>query len=223
MGECFLYYIFDQQNLSLNMTIVKKNIVRVVKDIALSNTLFVALCGGFIACSSNNNADGSYDTEEAEVYTKGIKTYINEVSKGEFKIIDEREVPIDSSIAIVTYLNGKKDTLNPALAKKLIDNDLNNGHYNRHHSSLSNVLLHGGMGYMFARMMGNNNNQYHNYRSQEEKENKNGNAGFYVSPKVYENARNIHENVSHSKVTITRPSGSRSGFFRGSVHSSHIG
>ncbi len=205
------------------MTVVKTNIIRTVKDIALGSALLLTLAGGITACGNSGGAEGSYDTEEAEVYTKGVKSYIKEVSKDEFKIIDEKEVPIDSAAAIVTYLNGKQDTLNPALAKKLIDNDLNNGHYNHHRSGLSSVLLHGGMGYMFARMMGNNNNQYYTTRRQYEEQNKSGSAGFYASPKAYESSRAVQENVSHSRTMVTRPAGSRSGFFRGSVHASHIG
>ena len=202
------------------MTVIKNGFIRKVKDITVGSTLILALAGGITACSSEEEAD----YEEAEVYTKGVKTYIKEVSKDEFKIIDEREVAIDSSTAIVTYLNGKQDTLNPTLAKKLIDNDLQNQNNVHHRSPLSSVLLHGGMGYMFARMMGgNNNNQYYNARRQYEDQNKSGSSGFYATPKAYESSKSVQENIGRSRTVVSRPAGSRSGFFRGSVRASHSG
>ena len=201
------------------MTVIKNGFIRKVKDITVGSTLILALAGGITACSSEEEAD----YEEAEVYTKGVKTYIREVSKDEFKIIDEREVAIDSSAAIVTYLNGKQDTLNPTLAKKLIDNDLQNQSSVRHHNPLSSVLLYGGMGYMFARMMGNNNNQYYNARRQYEGQNKSGSSGFYATPKAYESSKSVQENIGRSRTVVSRPAGSRSGFFRGSVRASHSG
>jgi hypothetical protein len=209
------------------MTVVRKNMIRKVKDITIGSTLFFALAGGITACSSSDDGDADY--EVAEVYTKGVKSYIKEVSKDEFKIVEEREVAIDSAGAIVTYLNGKQDTLNPETAKRLVDNDIQNQqqHHYHHRSPLSTVLLHGGMGYMFARMMNNNNNnnnnQYYTARQQYEQQNKSGGSGVYASPAAYQSANTVQANVVRSKTTVSRPMGSRSGFFRGSVRSSHIG
>jgi hypothetical protein len=202
--------------------------IRTIKDITISSTLVLALMGGIQSCSSDNGgAEGSYDTEEAEVYTKGVKTYIKEVSKGEFKIIDEQKVPIDSALAIVMYIDGKQDTLKPELAKALIDKDMSQNyresHYYGHHNSLSNVLLYGGMGYMLSRMMGGGNNQYYNYRQNFDRQNNGSGSAFYASPKVYESSKAVHESVGSSKVTVSRPVGSKSGFFHGSSHVSHVG
>lgn len=202
------------------MTIVKKNIIRKVKDIAVSSSFIVVLAGGIVACNSNEGAEGSYDTEE--VFTQGVKTYIKEVSKGEFKIIEEKQVPIDSSAAYVTYLDGKTEVINPKLAKELIDKNMTNNQNYGHSSGLSNVLLYGGMGYMFARM-GGNNNAYSGYRQDYNRSNSGGAAGFYSSPKAYEQSQAVHRNVGSSRVSGTRPSGSRSGFFGGSSRSASRG
>jgi hypothetical protein len=206
------------------MTVVKKTIIRTTKDITIGSTLFLALAGGITSCRSSNDNEADY--EVAEVYTKGVKSYIKEVSKDEFKIIDEREVAIDSAGAIVTYLNGKQDTLSAETAKRLVDNDIKNqqSHYHHHRSPLSSVLLHGGMGYMFARMMSNNNNnQYYTARQQYSDQNKSGGSSFYSSAKVFESSRSVQDNVSRSKTTVSRPIGSKSGFFRSSVRASHVG
>ena len=206
-----------QVNLNLKlkkMTVVKKNILRKVKDIAVGSSLCMILASGLVACGSNDGStEGSYDTEE--VYTQGVKTYIKEVSKGEFKITEEKQVPIDSAAAYVTYLDGKTEIINPKLAKELIDENMNNTQNYGHRSGLSNVLLYGGMGYMFARMSGNNN-AYAGYRQNYDRNNSGGTSVFYSSPKVYEQSQAVHRNVGSSRVSSSRPSGSRSGFFGGS-------
>lgn len=203
------------------MTIVKNSLIRKVKDISIGGALFVALLGGMSSCGSESGAEGSYDTEES--YSKGVKTYIKEVSKGEFKITDEKEVPVDSSAAIVTYLDGKTETINPKLAKELIDKDYHDNQYYGHHSSgLSSVLLYGGMGYMFGRM-GGGNNSYNSYREQYQRSNPSGGAGVYANPQTYQKSQSVQRNVASSRVTTTRPSRSKSGFFGRSSRSGGFG
>src|SRR6218665_3119090 len=146
------------------MTPVSTNtFIRKVKDITISSTLALAILGSsFTLQSCNNDSDSDYEYEEVDVYTKGVKTYISETSKGIFKITDEVEVPADSSIAIVTYLDGKKDTLSPKAVKALIDDEVRTNPNNIGRSdNLSNALLYGGMGYLLAKTLSPN---YANYR-----------------------------------------------------------
>ena len=111
------------------MTIIRNNsFIRKVKDISISGSLALAILGNSVmlqSCGNSNSSDDEdTDYEEVEAYTKGVKTYISETKKGEFKITDEVEVPVDSSVAIVTYLDGKKETLSSNAVKALIDNDI---------------------------------------------------------------------------------------------------
>jgi hypothetical protein len=67
----------------------------------------------------------------------------------------------DSSVAYVTYLDGKQDTLSPRAVKALIDQDVaKHPQHIGQSSSLSNALLYGGMGY-FCRTL---SPSYSNYR-----------------------------------------------------------
>jgi hypothetical protein len=129
--------------------------IKKVKDITIGSTIALSLFGPAVllqSCSSNQNDDGDY--EEVEVYKKGVKTYISETSKGVFKITKEIETDADSSVAYVTYLDGKQDTLSPRAVKALIDQDV--ARHPQHigqSSSLSNALLYGGMGYFLGKTL----------------------------------------------------------------------
>jgi hypothetical protein len=203
------------------MTIVKKHIIRKVKDIALGSTLVLALAGGLGSCGNQTGAEGSYDTEE--VLTQGVKTYIKEIRKGEFKITDEKQVPVDSSAAIVTYLDGTQETISPKAAQAMIDRDMNNNnYYSHHHSGLSSMLLYGGMGYMFGRSNGGNN-RYESQRQAYYQGNPSAASNVYTSPKTYQSAQAVHTNIGSSATRVSRPSGSRSGFFGSSSRTSGIG
>lgn len=196
--------------------------IRRAKDITISSTLALAiLASGVIlpACSSSEEDEGAYTYEETTL-SKGIRSYIKEVKPGEFKITDEESVEMDKSAAIVTYLDGRTETLTPEAAKKLIDEEIkvaadstrtNNSRENGYHhrSGLSSMLLYGGMGYMLGRM--GNNGYINNYRN-----GTSGGSGVYSNPGVYQKAQTAHSDVQASRSTRTvtsRPSGGRSGFF----------
>lgn len=228
------------------MTPVSTNtFIRKVKDITISSTLALAILGSsFTMESCNNNSEGDYEYEEVEVYTKGVKTYISETSKGVFKITDEVEVPADSSIAIVTYLDGKKDTLSPKAVKALIDDEVRTNPTTIGKSdNLSNALLFGGMGYLLAKTVSPNYAQYrpdvtpgsgvaqnntskndttyrrrHGYHG--------GGMGmgmlyYYATAAAFQKSTGIHQNISQSRTTMSRPVGGKTGFFHRSSHSSH--
>ncbi len=217
------------------MTIIrKKSFIRKVKDISISGSLALAILGNSVllqSCgSSNSSNEEDSDYEEVEAYTKGVKTYISETKKGEFKITDEVEVPADSSVAIVTYLDGKKETLSSQAVKALIDNDIKTNSASIGQSNnLSNALLFGGMGYLLAKTISPN---YTNYRPDLNPNTRNSRdttyrrrhhsgffffpmmSRFYSSQNAFQKSSGIHESIGNSRTLTYRPAGGRSGFFR---------
>ena len=217
------------------MTIIRKNsFIRKVKDISIGGSLALAILGNSVmlqSCGSSNSSDNEdTDYEEVEAYTKGVKTYISETKKGEFKITDEVEVPADSSVAIVTYLDGKQETMSSQAVKALIDKDIKvNSASVGQSNTLSNALLFGGMGYLLAKTISPN---YSNYRPDLNAKTRNSTdttrrrrhssgffffpmmSRFYSSQNAFQKSSGIHENIGNSRTLTTRPVGGRSGFFR---------
>lgn len=222
--------------------ISKKTFIKKVKDITIGGTIALSILGGSIAlqsCGSDSSNDDEYSYDE--VYTKGVKTYISETSKGVFKITNEKEVPIDSSVAIVSYLDGKKDSLSPKVVQGLIDSEVKSNPTTIGESSnLSNALLFGGMGYLLAKTV---SPSYTNYRpdvngvsqqpntsskadtSRHRRRNHFGGGmgmmAYYATAGAFSRSSQIHQNIGNSRTTIARPAGGRSGFFHSSSHSSH--
>ncbi len=216
------------------MTVIRKHsFIRKIKDISISGSLALAILGNSVmlqSCGSSESSDNE-DYEEVEVYTKGVKTYISETSKGQFKITDETEVPADSSVAIVTYLDGRKENLSPQAVKALIDNDIKaNPTTIGQNNALPNALLFGGMGYLLAKTMSPN---YANYRPDLNPKTKNStdttyrrrhhSGGFFFFPMMgryysnqtaFQKSSGIHESIGSSRTITTRPVSGRSGFFR---------
>ncbi len=222
--------------------ISNKTFIKKVKDITIGSTIALTILGSSLAiqsCGSDSSNEEEYTYDE--VYTKGVKTYISETSKGIFKITDEKEVPIDSSVAIVSYLDGKKDSLSPKLVQGLIDSEVKTSPNTIGESNnLSNALLFGGMGYLLAKTVSPN---YANYRpdingvSQQANTNTKadtsrhrrrnhfgggmGMMAYYATANAFNRSSQIHQNIGNSRTTMARPSGGRSGFFHSSSHSSH--
>jgi len=205
------------------MTPVKTNtFLKKVKDITISGSLtMLILSSGLYNCSSSES-EGDY--EQAEVYKQGVRTYIKETSKGEFKITEEIAVPADSSKAIVTYLDGREEVLTKEQSKKLIDEEITrNENTIGHNNGLSNVLLYGGMGYFLGRTMSPN---YGSYRPDFRQNNtgsgfvpnsgvkSNADMGrYYSNPETFAKSSEVNRNISRSRTTVTRPTSSKSGFF----------
>lgn len=226
------------------MTIIRKNsFIRKVKDISISGSLALAILGNSVmlqSCGNSNSSDDEdTDYEEVEAYTKGVKTYISETKKGEFKITDEVEVPADSSVAIVTYLDGKKEILSSQAVKALIDNEIKtNSASIGQNNNLSNALLFGGMGYLLAKTL---SPTYSNYRPDLNPKTSNStdttyrrrhHSGFfffpmmgryYSSQNAFQKSNGIHENIGNSRTIMTRPVGGRTGFFRSTGRSGFRG
>ena len=224
------------------MTLIRKHsFIRQIKDISMSGTLALAILGNSVMLQSCGDGSSSEDDyEEVEVYTKGVKTYISETSKGQFKITNEVEVPADSSVAIVTYLDGKTETLSPRAVKALIDNDIKaNPTTIGQNNALPNALLFGGMGYLLAKTM---SPTYANYRpdlnpkmnnsSDTTYRRRHHSGGFfyypimsryYSSQSAFQKSSGIHENIGSSRTITSRPSSGRSGFFRSTGRSGFRG
>lgn len=188
----------------------KGTFIRKVKDISMGGALALALLSGtgLVSCSSDDESDYSY---EETTYGKGIRSHIQEVKPGEFKIVSEESVAPDSSAAIVSYLDGHKDTLSPTAAKALIDQEIRTNQHAGYHSGLSNMLLYGGMGYLLGR---NSGNAYiNNYRNGQDEDRR---RSYYAGTGAWATSQNAVRDVDASRTTRTvkaRPSGGRKGFF----------
>lgn len=219
-----------------------KSFIRKVKDITISSTLALAILGGGMTLQSCGGSDDDYEYEEVEVYTKGVKTYISETSKGVFKISEEKEVPADSSAAIVTYLDGRQEKLSPSIVKSLIDNEIKTDSASiGEKSNLPNALLFGGMGYLLAKTVSPNYATYrpdvtlvqaNNSTSKSDSTNRRhyhrshfGGSGimmaYFLTSGAFNRSNSIHQNIGSSRTTVSRPVGGRSGFFHSSSHGSH--
>jgi hypothetical protein len=220
-----------------------KTFIKKVKDITISSTLALAILGGGMTLQScGGSSDEDYEYEEVEVYSKGVKTYISETSKGIFKISDEKEVPADSSEAIVSYLDGRKESLSPQIVKGLIDSEIKIDSASiGEKSNLPNALLFGGMGYLLAKTVSPNYMTYrpdvvgvqaNNSTSKTDSTNRRhyhrshfggGNMlmAYYLTSGVFNRSNSIHQNIGNSRTTVSRPVGGRSGFFHSSSHGSH--
>ncbi|TAE40112.1 MAG: hypothetical protein EAZ70_06730 [Runella slithyformis] len=202
----------------------KNTPLRLVKDITVGASLGILLFGTgqtLQSCGSSQDNNQDYTAAEPEEkippFSRPVKTYISETSPGQFKITDEIPVTEASqAMAIIRYQNGKRDTLDPAGAKKLVMTDSTTKEYfrdanhyygnNHHHSSLSSVLLWGGMGYMLGR-----NSGMRSYNADRERQ---YSSGVYANSATYSRSAAIHNDYhSHRTRVATRPSGGRTGFF----------
>lgn len=196
------------------MTLQRKgSSIRRVRDIAVSSTLALAVLTGapLLQSCGGNNREETYTRDET-TFSRGVKTYITEVEPGVFKVTDEVPASADSSVAIVRYYDGHRDTLTTASAKALIDNEINTRQASVGQGfSLGNALLYGGMGYLLATTL--NNNRYASYRQQYD------GSRFYTNPSTYQRAQTIGQQINASRstrtVTGTRPAGGRSGYMSG--------
>lgn len=209
------------------MTLIRKgSFIRRAKDITISSTLGLALLASGMTlpgCNSDSQDDEAAYSYEETVYTKGIRSHIKETKPGEFEITDEESVAAEKSEAVVTYLDGRVETIKPEAAKALIDEEIktaskdstvtdNNRSNGYHRSGLSTMLLYGGMGYMLGSRM--NNGYINSYR---DRGMQNGaNSRFYSNPSTYQKSQSTFNDVRASRSTrtvTTRPTGGRSGFF----------
>ena len=195
--------------------IKKGSTIRRIREIGIGGSLAVVLManGWLVSGCSSANDETSYSYEEV-TDTLGVRSYIKEIRKGEFTITKEESVKPSEAGAVVTYLDGRTETITPEQAKTMVESEINtaaNGNTEyRSNSGLSSMLLYGGLGYMMGRSMGGGN--IASFREQ----NRTNAAGVYSSPTAYQNAQSVMRNVESSRTTRvvnSRPSGGRSGFF----------
>ena len=195
--------------------IKKGSTIRRIREIGIGGSLAVVLManGWLVSGCSSANDETSYSYEEV-TDTLGVRSYIKEIRKGEFTITKEESVKPSEAGAVVTYLDGRTETIMPEQAKTMVESEINtaaNGNTEyRSNSGLSSMLLYGGLGYMMGRSMGGGN--IASFREQ----NRTNAAGVYSSPTAYQNAQSVMRNVESSRTTRvvnSRPSGGRSGFF----------
>jgi hypothetical protein len=204
--------------------------LRKAADITVSTTLAFSLLGGLAACKTTSNAEEEY--EEVTTFDKGVRSYVDEVKPGDFKISAEIAVPTDSSKAIVKYLSGKQDTLAPLAVMGIIDNALKaEPDQVGKVPSLSNALLYGGMGYLLAET---NRPNYSDFRpdkqavAKQDTTYRHRSGGgfmtnmmlFYMTRQAFSRSSGIHTDMGNSARTYTRPVGGQSGFFSKTTRSS---
>jgi hypothetical protein len=205
--------------MSLEKTYIKK-----VKNISIGGSLSVLLAAGFAAglqSCSDNSSESDADYEVSESYTTGVKTFIKETEPGKFQITDEVTVAADSSKAVITYLDGRVETMSKEQSKNMIDKEISqNRTHVGHGYGLGSVLLHGGMGYFLARTLSPN---YGQYRPMNMYDQNNGNATttsataanrkYYANDAAFNKSTEASSNISKSRTVSTRPSASKGGFF----------
>jgi hypothetical protein len=188
----------------MKKTVRRGIFLKKVKDIGIAAAFSVAVSLGTFSCT------------EEEVYEKGVQTFITETETGVFKIVDEKTIDDPTkSVAIVTYLNGRTDTLNVEQAEKLAaqqyrplesEGGTSDYVYRDNDYTLSTVLLVGGVGMLMgAGMIA--------HRSAYEKRFSGASGGgfsrFYSSSNAYSNSRSNMQSFTSSRST-------RSGFFSSS-------
>ncbi len=221
------------------MTPIKKNsYIRKVKNITIGSTIALSIFGTSVlqSCGSSDDSGAEDSYEEVEIFEKGVKMFIKETAENKYQIESEVSVPIDSSVAMITKLDGSVMKLSPSEAQSLINNDIQTNEKTiGQNQGLSNVLLFGGMGYLLAKTTSPN---YANYRpemnngiygtnktkSDTTRRRRHGFYGmFYGGIGRYMASNSVTNSIDNSRGIITRPSGARSGFFGGKVRSTFGG
>ncbi len=201
------------------MPLIRKNaLIRQVKDITVGSALTLSLLGTApLLQSCNSGGSEQYET----VYERGVRTHVREEAEGVFKITREEEVAPEQAGAVVTYRDGRTETLSVAQAQQIVreqadttgqlasqvtgswestDTTARQEQYRQGHFGLGNVLFYGGLGYLMGRQMGMGPA-----------------AGFYNNPAAYQQAQQTSSRVQATRTT--RPAGASRGYFRNSGRS----
>lgn len=173
-----------------------------------------ALLAGATACNNDNGSD--WEEVQVEAPTKGVVTTLEEVSGGEYSIVDEQVVerPEDSRV-VIKRLNGTVDTLNLDQARAFVnpsDTTSNHQSYTHvHHHGLGRTLWWGAMGYMMGRSFSSPVQPYV-YRDDRNSGFRSG-GGYYGGG--YRSGSSVTEDLRRTSTTKTvlRPAKARSGFF----------
>ncbi|RTQ47559.1 hypothetical protein EJV47_19280 [Hymenobacter gummosus] len=200
------------------------------------------------ACSSNDNrreetaGDWSGQTS-GESFSKGVITEMTEVQPGQWKITAERPAGKEEVAAILRHFDGKVDTLQgQALQQQMQD-------YSRRYpenrvggTSMMDVLMWGGIGYMAGRWLTPNPGYYaspgifqrnNGWRSDIARERQNEGRGFFgrgftgsrTTPNggITPSASYVRSTSRGSTFRSSAPSGSRSSGFGSRARSGGFG
>lgn len=205
------------------------------KKAAFRGALFLTLSGLMVGCGSSDSTPvnkqddwGDSKTKTTAVakqdFTKGVITTVEEVKKGEFKIVDEQTVPKkEESQTIVKYFDGKVDTLN-ALEIKSIAEKEKEASYSGSNSSLGNVMWWGLMGYMVGRSFNSRPNPgvYNNQKTYQRVNTTTNtslmNSRRTVTPSWGNNAQKKAPGAAPA--TTSKPANAKKGFFNSGAKSS---
>jgi len=136
------------------------------------NVLLVAAAAslgiGLPACSSDSNSD--YATTDSDwkngnndTYSEGVITEMTEVQPGDWKITAERPAGKEQIAAVLKHFDGKVDTLQgEALQRQMQDYSRKYPENRVGSTSMMDVLMWGGIGYMAGRFLTPNLGAYAN-------------------------------------------------------------
>jgi hypothetical protein len=207
----------------------KKSILQKANSIKISVSLAFIALGTSVITTSCGNTEKEEEYEEVDVLTKGVKSYIQETKPGEFKISKEDQTQASDTEAIVTYLDGRTESIATSRAQIMIDDEIRaNPDSIGKVANLPNALLFGGMGYFLANLPGSKLMQYRNNDTLANSTNpkdsvKHHRTGhgfgffplFWMSRAAFYSGNRVQESMASSRVRTSRPVGGRTGFFGG--------
>ncbi len=204
--------------------------LRKLRKATIKGALFISLTGVLVAHTGCGSSDSSTKVQHEVVtkqeFTKGVITTVEEVTKGDFAIADEKVVPTkEESRVIVKYLDGKIDTMNMSQAQTIANADPNNKSETSTSSNrgIGQAIWWGVMGYYMGRRTSTPINQkaYKNQATYQ-RVNSTTNSQAMSSRKTVSTTR-PKPSGSTSKTSgssrSSKPSGSR-GFFNSGSRSS---
>jgi len=200
------------------------------------NVLLLAAAGSLgltlPACSSNGNDDNGADASwSGESYSQGVITEMTEVQPGQWKITAERPAGKEEVAAVLHHFDGKVDTLQGQALQRQMQNYSRQYPENRAHgTSMMDVLMWSGIGYMAGRFLTPNPGYYANpgllsrnqaWRANVARERQDQGRGFFGRG-FFGSRRTPNAGISESRSTMrsaprpsfrsSAPSGRRSGF-----------
>lgn len=134
------------------------------------NVLLVAAAaslGLVLPACSGNSSDSETTTEgdwgSGDSYSEGVVTEMTEVKPGEWKITAERPAGKEEVAAVLKHFDGKVDTLQgQALQRQMQDYSRQNPENRVGGTSMMDILMWGGIGYMAGRFLTPNVGAYAN-------------------------------------------------------------
>jgi hypothetical protein len=154
----------------------RRNVLLLAAASSLGLTL--PACSGNESSTDENGAEASWG---GETYSQGVITEMTEMKPDEWKVTAERPAGKEEVAAILHHLDGKTDTLQgQALQRQMQDYSRQNPENHVQNSSMMNVLMWSGIGYMAGRYM-------------------TPNPGYYANPGLVQQNQNWRNNVARER------------------------